>query len=385
MVTEEVAEYIPAVGTADFADAESDGGSGLESVIGSGKVSELERMCAEYLENPDRPRAFIEKLARVMFGDERVRKICRVRALKNGADLRDAEEVLQRVMMVFFDSQLAKLREADAVYAVIYAIANNVSREVVRDSLALTINHDSIEEMRDRGEELEQTSLVDSEQLDKDQEIDSKTAAAKMAQAFQRMNGEPKLNTHGVFDLDPLMAPVAGTPETAEADAETVAAPALQRRAPRARRGSAARTEDLSKEQRELVEICEGLGLRNQDFAAALGIGLPRLSSYIYGRTASVPEDIMTMARQMRDEDPEAKARQERFNRPMSQILNEWASDLEIDNDAELAVTLGVTKMTIFRWRNNETKPDQTSLSRYEQQVRQYKARRQEVESRSKK
>ncbi|MDR5799069.1 hypothetical protein [Caballeronia sp. LZ001] len=223
MLTEEVDEYIPAEAAADLVDDDNEGGIGN---LEASEVSELQRLCAEYLAGKNRSRAFVDKLARVMFADERVRKICRVRALKNGADLRDTEDVLQRVMIVFFDSQLAKLREADAVYAVIYAIANNVSREVVRDSLTLTVNHDSIEEMRDRGEELEQSSFVDSEQLDRDQQLDSQIAAAKMALAYQRhLNGEQKLNNHGVFDLDPLMASgVAAPPSTPEEDAAIDAA-----------------------------------------------------------------------------------------------------------------------------------------------------------------
>ncbi|WP_244797362.1 hypothetical protein [Caballeronia grimmiae] len=380
MLTEEVDEYIPAEAAADLVDDDNEGGIGN---LEASEVSELQRLCAEYLAGKNRSRAFVDKLARVMFADERVRKICRVRALKNGADLRDTEDVLQRVMIVFFDSQLAKLREADAVYAVIYAIANNVSREVVRDSLTLTVNHDSIEEMRDRGEELEQSSFVDSEQLDRDQQLDSQIAAAKMALAYQRhLNGEQKLNNHGVFDLDPLMASgVAAPPSTPEEDAAIDAA--LKNRA-RTRRSGAASTKDLSAEQQELVEICGQLGMRNQDFAASLGIGLPRLSSYIYGRTATVPDDIMELARKLRDEDPETVDRQKRFDIPMSELLNQWAKDLEVDNDNDLAITLGVTKMTIHRWRNNETKPDQTSLSRYEQQVRQYKMRQQQLNSRSK-
>ncbi|MDR5799070.1 hypothetical protein [Caballeronia sp. LZ001] len=92
----------------------------------------------------------------------------------------------------------------------------------------------------------------------------------------------------------------------------------------------------------------------------------------------------MELARKLRDEDPETVDRQKRFDIPMSELLNQWAKDLEVDNDNDLAITLGVTKMTIHRWRNNETKPDQTSLSRYEQQVRQYKMRQQQLNSRSK-
>ncbi|WP_425953116.1 hypothetical protein [Ralstonia pseudosolanacearum] len=386
MLTEEVPEFIPADVVVDLADTENEVDDNVESDAEAGKVSELQRLVAVYLDTHNRSKAFIDRMAVVMFNDDRFRRICRTRAMKYGADLKDVDEVQQRVMIVFFGPQLNKLREADAVYAVIYAIANNVSREVVRDSLALTINHDSIEEMHERGHELEQVSLVDSEQEDRDLILDSQAAAAQLAQAFKKhLNGEEKLSTHGVFDLDPLVAAIPGV-STSEADDVAVMEPEPQRLASRVRRGAKTRSQDLSPEQRELVDICAELGLRNQDFAAALGIGLPRLSSYIYGRTASVPDDVMKLARQMRDEDPEAVARRKRFDRPMSAILKGWAKELSIaeDDDQELAVVFGVTPMTSWRWRHDETKPDQTSLSRYEQQVRQYKARHREIESRSK-
>lgn len=374
MVTEEVAEYPAEDVVVDFADTpEIDN---VDTSTATGKVSELERMSAEYLATPPkRPKIFVEQFAKAMYADERTHKICRVRALKTKVDLGDVDEILQRVVVVFFaTNQLAKLREANAIYAVIYAIASNVCREYIRDALALTINHDSIEEMRDRGEELENVGLVDSEPIDRDQVIDSRTAAAKMALAFRRhLNGEEKLSNLGVFDLDPLVAPIAPAPKSAEADALLEEAPAPAPRQQRVRRAN--RDEILSADQLELVQICKDLGMRNQDFAAALGIGLPRLSSYIYGRTASVPEEIMTLARQLRDEDPEAEARLDRFDRPMSEILDRWARDLKVETDTDLATTLGVTKMTIFRWRTNETKPDMTALNRYEQVVRTFKSR----------
>ncbi|WP_137925366.1 hypothetical protein [Cupriavidus sp. 2SB] len=374
MVTEEVAEFIPAedegVDPVDTTEVD-----GFDTPTATGKPSELERMSAEFLDNPKRPKTFIDRFIKAMYADERTHKICRVRALKSKVDLGDVDEILQRVVVVFFATkQLDKLREANAIYAVIYAIASNVCREHIRDALALTINHDSIEEMRERGEELENVGLVDSEPIDRDQVIDSRTAAAKMALAFRRhLNGEEKMSNLGVFDLDPLIAPVAPAPESAAADKNLEALPAPAAPKPRVRRAN--RNETLSADQLELVQICADLQMRNQDFAAALGIGLPRLSSYIYGRTASVPADIMTAARKLRDEEPEAMARREMFNRPMSDILGRWANDLQVESDTDLATILGVTKMTIFRWRTDETKPDNTALNRYEQVVRTFKNR----------
>lgn len=126
----------------------------------------------------------------------------------------------------------------------------------------------------------------------------------------------------------------------------------------------------LSKEQQELVDIKNTLGLRHQDYAIMLDIGLPRLSSYTYGRTASVPAEVMKTARQLLAENSKMTMQlREKFSRPMSEILDEWAEKLGTRSDAQLAALLGVVSMTINRWKKNETRPDLSALSRYDRIV----------------
>lgn len=123
----------------------------------------------------------------------------------------------------------------------------------------------------------------------------------------------------------------------------------------------------LSKEQQELVDIKNTLGLRHQDFAIMLDIGLPRLSSYTYGRTASVPAEVMEMARRLLAENSNVSRQiREKFSRPMSEILSEWAEKLGTRSEAQLAALLGVVGMTINRWKKNETRPDLSALNRYD-------------------
>lgn len=126
----------------------------------------------------------------------------------------------------------------------------------------------------------------------------------------------------------------------------------------------------LSQEQQELVDIKNTLGLRHQDFAIMLDIGLPRLSSYTYGRTASVPADVMKTARQLLAENRRMSMQiREKFARPMSEILDEWAEKLGTRSDTQLAALLGVVSMTINRWKKNETRPDLSALNRYDRIV----------------
>ncbi len=129
-------------------------------------------------------------------------------------------------------------------------------------------------------------------------------------------------------------------------------------------------TVELSPDQQELVDIRKKLGLRHQDYAIMLGIGLPRLSSYTYGRTASVPADVMQTARQLLAENgEESRLLKEKFNRPMSDIVADWEAKLGTTTDAEIAGLIGVVTMTINRWRKNETKPDLSALNRYDRIV----------------
>ncbi|PMV96412.1 MULTISPECIES: hypothetical protein [unclassified Pseudomonas] len=342
-----------------------------------GKKSPFEKLCEKYILDGDRSPLLVNRIAYAMNQDERVRKICRVKAKKNGCDLNDFDEVLQRVMEVFFHSQLPKTVDTDAVYAVVYAVANNVTREVFRDRQKLVVNHSSIEDMLERGEEIGQSTLVDHEEIDHDREIDTQTATKRMAEALQRViSGEQTVADSGVFQMeqDPLVRLVLQKQETDD-EIETPASTAQRNSQPTTGEKKARGRTELSVDQQELVDIGNKLGLRNQDYAFALGIGLPRLSSYIYGRTASVPDDVMNKARALFAEEPLRVERLKRFNRPMSQIFKEWETRLNPKNDEDLATMLGVTKMTIYRWRNDETKPDPTALARYEQWIDEYEKR----------
>lgn len=78
----------------------------------------------------------------------------------------------------------------------------------------------------------------------------------------------------------------------------------------------------------------------------------------------------MKTARQLLAENSEAtRLLKEKFNRPMSEILQEWENNLGTTSDAEIAGLIGVVTMTINRWRKNETKPDLSALNRYDRIV----------------
>ena len=178
----------------------------------------------------------------------------------------------------------------------------------------------------------------------------------------------PRLKKKGASNLDTLPNVVMVEPSNAEL--VSVKKHAMTTRNAKNKRRTQKDPIELSPDQQELVNIKNSLGLRHQDYAILLGIGLPRLSSYTYGRTASVPADVMKTARQLLAENAEAtRLLKEKFNRPMSEILQEWESKLGTTSDAELAGLIGVVTMTINRWRKNETKPDLSALNRYDRIV----------------
>jgi DNA-binding transcriptional regulator YiaG len=122
----------------------------------------------------------------------------------------------------------------------------------------------------------------------------------------------------------------------------------------------------LSADQAELVQICEALELRKQDFAAELGIGLSRLSSYLYGHTLAVPPEILQTARLLLKEHRRIPSeRQRELAKPMDKLIAQWMRKLGVQTDVAVAELLGVSTMTIHRWRNNVVRPDKTALVRY--------------------
>ncbi|MBI5330099.1 MAG: hypothetical protein HZB71_05740 [Betaproteobacteria bacterium] len=126
----------------------------------------------------------------------------------------------------------------------------------------------------------------------------------------------------------------------------------------------------------ELVDIRKSLGMTHAEFAEALGIGMPRLSSYIYGDT-TVPDWVVNLAREMAENGGNAldSARMKYESVPMSKILAGWAEELGVpyENSQELASLLGASKATVTRWKNDLIHPRLSSVLRYEQMVKEAK------------
>ncbi len=123
----------------------------------------------------------------------------------------------------------------------------------------------------------------------------------------------------------------------------------------------------------DLVGIRTGLDMTQAEFADALGIGMPRLASYEYGK-ASIPDWVMKSARDLADNSGNAleSGRKKYEGVPMPEVLEGWARELGVpyDNSQELATLLGASKATVTRWKNGLIRPRLSALLRYEHMVK---------------
>lgn len=133
----------------------------------------------------------------------------------------------------------------------------------------------------------------------------------------------------------------------------------------------------LSPEHQELVNIRLKIGLSQAQFAEELGIGVPRLSSYEYGRAGSIPEWVMTAARELVANNGEAQEsiRKKYQELEMPVILATWAKALGVpyEDNGQLAALLGTSVSTLTRWKNKLTRPSLHSLAFHEHMVDQAK------------
>lgn len=142
---------------------------------------------------------------------------------------------------------------------------------------------------------------------------------------------------------------------------------------------------NLTPDQQELRAIRIELQMSQPDFADAININVPRLSSYEYGRTAGVPTTIMEAARELKrsmSKDREG-VKSVYEGKTMAEIVDTWSrqlaqsmalegllpSDEEFVTDALIARTLGVTETTVRRWRNEEARPTLQSIIRHNETI----------------
>lgn len=151
----------------------------------------------------------------------------------------------------------------------------------------------------------------------------------------------------------------------------------------------------ISAAQKRLRDTRKRLGYTSKDFARLLNIGAPRLASYEYGVTATVPKEIMERLDAIAAKHADQARALASFGRKLiGTIVGEWEKELRpfvrqlhgiegAPNEPlplrDLALELKVNPVTLKRWYSNQTRPPETRIAAVDEHVRkrlsQHKAR----------
>ncbi len=273
----------------------------------------------------------------------------------------DADDLAQELWLTFDKSVLKNYEPGVALEPYLLVIARNTAfqmRGKVRETAESDITDSSSPEQDDR-----RTPIVTDDGVlsDIDRRIGILEIRRRLYNAAMNESEEgSKLAMHT------LRLPCVK--EAATAMHEKACLPVIQKRPPAQR--------VLSADNQDLVDIRKGLDMSQAEFADALGIGMPRLASYEYGR-AAIPDWVMKASRDLADNNGNTldSARTQYDGIAMPEILAGWARELGVpyDNSLELATLLGASKATVTRWKNELIRPRLSALLRYEHMVKEAK------------
>ncbi len=273
----------------------------------------------------------------------------------------DADDLAQELWLTFDKSVLKNYEPGVALEPYLLVIARNTAfqmRGKVRETAESDITDSSSPEQDDRRTPIVTDDVVLS---DIDRRIGILEIRRRLYNAAMNESEEgSKLAMHT------LRLPCVK--EAATAMHEKACLPVIQKRPPAQR--------VLSADNQDLVDIRKGLDMSQAEFADALGIGMPRLASYEYGR-AAIPDWVMKASRDLADNNGNTldSARKQYDGIAMPEILAGWARELGVpyDNSLELATLLGASKVTVTRWKNELIRPRLSALLRYEHMVKEAK------------
>lgn len=292
-----------------------------------------------------------DRIIRAIFEDPRVDRIVATNAVKYGV-LGDKPELKQSLAIIFFEKYLLRegalsLETSNDVYSLTYKIAENLARTQSRqfgkgnielDDHGLSDESDSFRENMllalDHCEE-----LVDSGFEDRCiAKVDQALAQQEFADLMQQQGHSMTSTIPGVR--------IAGTLKVKT----------------KTKRESLGKAAFVSDDHKELRAIREKLGISLGDMRKQLMIPLSTLQSYVYGKTDTVPADVMERARALLKDERNVWRMNliQKFDRPINEILAEWQAKLGSDGDdfvRDIARFALVNPITVLRWIKNENRP----------------------------
>lgn len=317
-----------------------------------------------------------DRVARAFMADSRVTGMIGAAAKRMGLiNLR--RELVQDALVTFHEKYLSqpgalRLPQPDSVYSLVFAIAENVALIKHRDLEQLRPGAFSLDDLRvdEDGDGYDEQSLlmVDVEDMFEERclrQVDHNRACAE----FEKREGAAH-NT----PMNRIILPIIGPTEVIYSDfVKDAPRPPKPRRVPGE---SSNRTP--SPDHLELIKIREDIGMTIENFAQALSINEPRLASYIYIRTDTVPEEVMAAARELHRQHMERyEAQKQRFeSKSMEQIVDEWLQLLRIEKDPDeywmevlASHVLPVTATTVRRWLKQIYRPPLRKIAAYDNEV----------------
>lgn len=272
---------------------------------------------------------------RDMGTDPRVKKIVYTIMSRAGVPFEQEPDFSQVLAMRMWDlAKRGKVSDPSGFYKLLYTVAIHVAKEIMR----VNTHHKTL-------------SLEDDVDLDEVLGADFSSLAEN---SIDTSNAKRKIRRYRYqHPKDERMPPVTtvGLPiEVGGNDKQVVLPSPPSRRAKR----------KLSPETTELIEIRDSMGMTIDEFCECLGLGTPRMYSYLYGRVTP-PMEIMAAARNLLGTNKSAVDEVKRmFRRAPADIVREWikmiGADKENDSDAiaMLSGVIDVHPLTIRRWMTGE-------------------------------
>jgi hypothetical protein len=291
-----------------------------------------------------------ERFARTFFYDHRVKKIVGSVLLASGLPFDSRDDLLQETFLVIQGyAKAGRVTNPDGIYSLVYATAFNSARTIrhqdAKNGANIALPPGDVDGDRQTHDIVDERSSAD-----RGDAVDIIRARNMIARIVEDKLRGP-MQTHPLIsNAEPLVHVTKPTSE------------------PTARK--------LSPEQEEIASIISSLGYKHEEFAADIGIGMSRLASYLYGRTATVPAEIMAKARElMKQAAPVVERWKKAYNKPMPVIIKKWESSLGMDADAKgnddiLAGILGVNPVTVYRWRKEDTEPSLHSRAKMDGRIK---------------
>jgi hypothetical protein len=349
-------------GTPTFEDLDT---SGTHDAKSPGSLGAALDRCARGLSK----RAQTECLTKVIYTDPRVVRM--FRSIAFAGHLQDQiDEARQRVAMLFLErfttSMLERREPEEAYYKVIYALIYNVFRSIRKEQRVAR----------------QREHCIDDDNNDSTAGSHGLTALGEHALIDQ---GESLIASERRIDMERAQKELARRLKQAQAVGLSDAASDI-RFAPGTSYGGIVRVPVIKKKPRSLVpsskygpelqKIRERLRLRNDEFADALGISQSTLASYLYERVQTIPDRVLSAARDLLANSSQGQAENDALaEETMQSIIARWIKLLNVaDVDASaqnkrIGEVLGINSITIWRWRSRDQRPRDTDLTKYNKLV----------------